>query len=463
MPKATYSEKLLTDIRNGTWREAELDLSDQSPELDEEATQTLANTLITNPYIKSLNINSNRIYAEGAKALAQNTTLTSLDVGYNNIGAEGTKALAQNTTLTSLNVSANNIGAAGAASLAQNTTLTSLHVSYNGIGAEGAKALAQNTTLTSLDVSINNIGAEGAKALAQNTTLTSLDVSYNGIGAEGAKALAKNTTLTSLDVGYNNIGAEGTKALAQNTTLTSLDVGGDGISDTDKETIAARIKSNVKKRDNWFRLVPTLAFVRANRTNAFRTSVLPLIPAIASQADKDYQDKQPHHINLDKFFDTRFFKQQISEEKDTWWSKRKPAISADAKSEKVSANAHAMASAADPQANATDEKQATASKETAFAWAKEFSFEASPASNQKSEKTSVTNSASAVAMPMDISYESTGTNAPLVASASASAATDPTSNSAFFALPKRDKKRTFSSANSNQTASAFSAGALAKK
>jgi hypothetical protein len=33
MPKATYSKKLFKDIRSGTWREPELDLSDQRPKL----------------------------------------------------------------------------------------------------------------------------------------------------------------------------------------------------------------------------------------------------------------------------------------------------------------------------------------------------------------------------------------------------------------------------------------------
>jgi hypothetical protein len=165
---------------------------------------------------------------------------------------------------------------------------------------------------------------------------------------------------------------------------------------------------------------------------------------------------------LDKFFDTRFFKQQVSEEKCTWWNSRKPTISADAKSEKVLSNAHPMASAAAPKPNAADEKQATASKETEFAWAKAFSFEASPDGDQKSEKTSATRSASA-AVPMDFNYESAGTNAPSVSSASANAAVDPTSGSAFFALPARGEKRKHPPANTDQAASAFSAGTLAKK
>jgi hypothetical protein len=110
--------------------------------------------------------------------------------------------------LTSLNVYTNRIGAEGAKALSTNTTLTSLDVSLNQIGDEGAKALSTNTTLTSMNVSSNHIGDEGAKALSTNTTLTSLNVYNNQIGDEGAKALSTNTSLTSLDIGFNQIGAE---------------------------------------------------------------------------------------------------------------------------------------------------------------------------------------------------------------------------------------------------------------
>jgi internalin A len=71
------------------------------------------------------------------------------------------------TSLTSLNLSSNSIGEEGAKAIAQSlTSLTSLDLSNNSIGDEGAKAIAQSlTSLTSLDLSNNSIGEEGAKAI----------------------------------------------------------------------------------------------------------------------------------------------------------------------------------------------------------------------------------------------------------------------------------------------------------
>jgi hypothetical protein len=216
-------------------------------------------------------------------------------------------------------------------------------VENNKINDESAKALAQNKTLTSLNVYCNFIGAEGAKALAQNKTLTSLNVGYNKIGDEGAKALAQNTTLTSLDVSLNQISDEGAKALAQNTTLTWLNVYGNGLARADEKVIEASLARNRKQRENWLRLAPLMAFVRANRSSAIKTSFLPLVSLVAKLEDESYTDKQTYHIHLDKFFDTRFFKQQISEEKCTWWNQRKPVASAEEKSEKISTNRSASA------------------------------------------------------------------------------------------------------------------------
>jgi hypothetical protein len=102
VPKATYSEKLLEDIRNGVWRESELDLSQQKPKLDEKAVQQLANALATSPSINTLNLYGNKIGDAGAIALAKNTRLTLLHIGGNKIGEAGAAMLAKNTTLTSL-------------------------------------------------------------------------------------------------------------------------------------------------------------------------------------------------------------------------------------------------------------------------------------------------------------------------------------------------------------------------
>ncbi|HBC71321.1 MAG TPA: hypothetical protein DCZ38_00870, partial [Coxiellaceae bacterium] len=84
------------------------------------------------------------------------------------------KYLEENPTVTTLNLFSNDIGPEGAKALAgvlkENKTLTTLNLGSNNIDSEGAKALAGvlkvNTTLTTLDLENNNIGPEGAKALA---------------------------------------------------------------------------------------------------------------------------------------------------------------------------------------------------------------------------------------------------------------------------------------------------------
>ncbi|CAF4520499.1 unnamed protein product, partial [Didymodactylos carnosus] len=103
----------------------------------------------------TLNIDSNNILAEGAKAIAEalktNQTLTTLLIQRNNISAEGAKAIAE--------------------ALKTNQTLTHLYMDMNNISAEGAKAIAEalktNQTLTTLGINNNNISAEGRKAIAE--------------------------------------------------------------------------------------------------------------------------------------------------------------------------------------------------------------------------------------------------------------------------------------------------------
>ncbi len=79
--------------------------------------------------------------------------------------------LEKNTHITSIDISSNGIGDEGAKALANGnlTHLTTLNISSNRIGDEGAKALANGnfTHLTTLNISSNRIGDEGAKALAE--------------------------------------------------------------------------------------------------------------------------------------------------------------------------------------------------------------------------------------------------------------------------------------------------------
>jgi hypothetical protein len=201
------------------------------------ALQKVADALIVNTGLQSLDLGYNSFGDEGTKALADalkfNNALQSLNLEYNSIGAEGTKALADalkvNTGLQSLDLGYNSVGDEGTKALADalkvNTGLQSLNLEYNSIDDFGAKALADalkvNNALQSLNLGYNSIGDLGAVALAdalkENTGLQSLHLGYNSIGDSGAKALADalkvNNALQVLDLGYNSISAEGKKAL----------------------------------------------------------------------------------------------------------------------------------------------------------------------------------------------------------------------------------------------------------
>lgn len=119
---------------------------------------------------------------------AENKQHKAYDPPAKGIGAEEIKNITLGTTtIRSLNLESNHVGAEGAKTLAHNTSITLLNLKRNGIRAEGAKALSHNTTIKSLNLDSNNIGDEGAMALSCNTTITSLDLHNNGIGDEGAK------------------------------------------------------------------------------------------------------------------------------------------------------------------------------------------------------------------------------------------------------------------------------------
>ena len=102
---------------------------------------------------RGLNLVSNQIGDEGAKALAdalkQMPSLTSLDLAGNDIEKEGAEALAgclSGTKITHLDLLKNNIGNEGATALAEclkNTNITHLYLGGNNIGYEGERALKE--------------------------------------------------------------------------------------------------------------------------------------------------------------------------------------------------------------------------------------------------------------------------------------------------------------------------------
>ncbi len=88
---------------------------------------------------------------EAITSLLVGPTFTTVDLRSNKIGAEGAKALAE--------------------ALKTNASLTTVNLEGNEVGDEGAKALAEalktNASLTTVDLWGNKIGDEGAKALSE--------------------------------------------------------------------------------------------------------------------------------------------------------------------------------------------------------------------------------------------------------------------------------------------------------
>ena len=196
-------------------------------------------------------------------------SLTSLNLRSNNLGAEGAKALAEgvavSTSLTSLNLKYNDLGDEGWCAVFDTlrdnpqNKIKEWDLARQGINPKIAKSLAAyvavSPSLTDLSVADNNnLGPEGAQAIAEGVkaskSLKKLDMSNGGghssgdIKAEGTKyiadALRVSGSLTSINLCDNNISAEGAKAmcdaLSANDSLTRLDVsfnmldrGGNGV------------------------------------------------------------------------------------------------------------------------------------------------------------------------------------------------------------------------------------------
>ncbi|KAK3266723.1 hypothetical protein CYMTET_24681 [Cymbomonas tetramitiformis] len=169
-----------------------------------------------------------------ADALVFNGSLNSLDLSRNNIGPEGAEALTValtpnaaglcNRSLDTLDVRGNAITGEAAEQLAKAVLEHPSMKVFNTIAMQDVK----NDQLTQLDLRKADVGIPGvvvlSKLLVFNGSLNTVNLSYNFIGDEGAKALAValtpnmegvfNRFLNTLDISGNNIGPDGAKALA---------------------------------------------------------------------------------------------------------------------------------------------------------------------------------------------------------------------------------------------------------
>eukprot|EP00854_Cymbomonas_tetramitiformis_P004303 gene4303-biopygen4236 len=209
-----------------------------------------------------------------ADALVFNGSLNSLDLSRNNIGPEGAEALTValtpnaaglcNRSLDTLDVRGNAITGEAAEQLAKavlehpsmkvfntiamqdvkNDQLTQLDLRKADVGIPGvvvlSKLLVFNGSLNTVNLSWNNIGPDGAKALAValtpnedgvfNESLNTLNLDRNqlcGVDGDGdgtsdasgikalANALASNKSLNTLNLADNDVGDEGEAAVQE--------------------------------------------------------------------------------------------------------------------------------------------------------------------------------------------------------------------------------------------------------
>ena len=203
--------------------------------------------------LRSLDLGFLDISIVGVLSLAKALQcLTSLSLQYCYISGIGAQALAEglinNNSLTTLDLSMNKLSCDGARALAESlshNSLTSLNLDCNGISDIGAQALAESlshSSLTSLNLDCNGISDIGARYLARSlpsSKLKLLNLLGNKISCSGAQALAdglvNNSSLTTLDLSNNEILDDGAYALAKglqkNNCLMLLHLSGNGISD----------------------------------------------------------------------------------------------------------------------------------------------------------------------------------------------------------------------------------------
>ena len=171
--------------------------------------------IVANKALTSLDISSNRLFAEGAKELADalknNNIMKELNIARNVLGLKSSFDYDSSGVMAIRNT----ISTMGA--------LVKFDISSNDIRRDGAKALAealtQNQVLKELNIASNNLSVNAGNnydmsgviaisdAIPTMGTLVKFNVSNNDIRAEGGKALAEalkdNKTMKDLNIASN--------------------------------------------------------------------------------------------------------------------------------------------------------------------------------------------------------------------------------------------------------------------
>ncbi|MDF1683210.1 MAG: hypothetical protein P1U36_00990 [Legionellaceae bacterium] len=169
----------------------------------------LSEALSQNTYLKSINLNKNKVGALGIGVLATKR-LEKLSLGQNGLNSECIDALMLHETLISLDVPGNSLEDQDIAKLGQLASLSSLDVSENKIGPLFMDAIASNTTLEKLSIRNSRYGLEYPAyvmmlpvclaALGTNKTLEYLDLSDNRIELRGFDVFSRHSTIQELNL-----------------------------------------------------------------------------------------------------------------------------------------------------------------------------------------------------------------------------------------------------------------------
>ncbi|GAM17391.1 hypothetical protein SAMD00019534_005660, partial [Acytostelium subglobosum LB1] len=260
---------------------ASLNLSNNK--IEDGAIVDLANALITNTSLHTLNLSMNYFSTRGITALfdtlaQHNQSLTDLNIEgmpINEAAASIANALRSNVAslsrpdcaLTTLEINNNNLEDEGLFELCKlfrhNSSLTRLSMRSNNLTFCGVSHLCHalsfsNVQLRELDLSNNPLSSNAALYLGYlfdhcpNKTLQICRLRFCQIDGNGcqviSQALRSNTSLTYLDLNGNNIKPEGCRELATlisaNQTLKTLKLGNNSIGNQGATYLAASLKDN---------------------------------------------------------------------------------------------------------------------------------------------------------------------------------------------------------------------------
>lgn len=149
----------------------------------------------TDPLRDQNNIDNNSISIDGAKIIGTNlTNLICLNISSNNIDNEGARAISNLRSLRTLYISWNNISNDGARAISNFANLIELHTLGNNIIDEGINYISNIASLEVLNISYNKVKDKGAKTISNLINLKILLIYSTGISSKkGIKRYLKET------------------------------------------------------------------------------------------------------------------------------------------------------------------------------------------------------------------------------------------------------------------------------